>query len=60
MHTHSGGYETVTVTVWAEAIERGGKLAPGDIGEALTCFKDKTEKEASLIILNPKMVGQRK
>ena len=41
--------------VWAEPLERGDlRLAPGDIQEALTWFKDKTGQEPKLIILNRK------
>ena len=41
--------------VWAEPIKRGDLcLAPGDIEEALTWFKESTRQEAKLFILNPK------
>ena len=41
----------MSMTIWAEAIERGGKLTPGDVKEAIAWYKDKTGQEAKLIIL---------
>ena len=44
----------MTMTVWAEGIERGGKLTGGDVKEAIAWYKEKTGREVKLIILNPK------
>ena len=41
--------------VWVDSIERGDlRLAPTDIEDALSWFKNETGQEAKLFILNPK------
>ena len=47
--------EANTALVWTEPIERGDlKLAPGDINESITWFKEKAGIDPQLIMLCPK------